>query len=309
MNPTSPQGGDPQVSVVLINRNDSAWLPASISSVLAQQDVTFELVVVDDGSTDQSPEVIRDLAARDARIRPLLLQENVGISGARNRGIEISRGEYIALIDSDDIYLPTTLRDMLAGFLDARSRKPDLCFLACDAWLISESGRRFGRYITSNYWGRMVLEDPPKWSLPSTWFFPKDVPVRFFEPYMVGEAPIFVERMSAHGSIAFLGEPLVEYRMRAKSVSNASGQRTLRGFNASAESIRLGRLDNPLLPEEVPLPGWRQTAAWIHGRNAKALAANGKWLAAARETTIALLANPRRCLDKLTGFFKQKARR
>jgi glycosyltransferase involved in cell wall biosynthesis len=308
MNPTSLQNSDPQVSVVLINRNDSAWLPASIASVLAQKEISFELVVVDDGSTDESPTVILDLASRDSRVRPLLLSTNVGISGARNRGIEISKGDYIALIDSDDIYLPTTLRDMLAGYLEAKRQKPDVCFLACDAWLISESGKRFGRYITSNYWGRMVIEDPPKWSLPSTWFFPKAVPVRFFEPYMVGEAPIFVERMAAYGAIAFLGEPLVEYRMRAKSVSNASGQRTLRGFNAAAESIRLGRLNTPLLPEEVPLPGWRQTAAWIHGRNAKALAANGKWLAASRETAIALIANPQRCVEKLSVVIKQMIR-
>jgi glycosyltransferase involved in cell wall biosynthesis len=296
----------PTVSVVMINRNDSAWLPAAVESVLATENVSFELIVVDDASNDSSPHLIVDYGRKDSRIHPLLLQTNVGISAARNRGIDKARGEFIALIDSDDLFLPHTLESMITAFDEARGMREDVCFLATDAWLISEQGRRFGRYITPNYWDRMVLDDPPKWTLPSTWFFRKDTPVRFFEPYMVGEAPIFVERMAAHGAIAFCGKPLVEYRMRSKSVSNASGQRTLRGFNAANESIRQGRLDNPLLPEEVPLPGWRQTAAWIHGRNAKAYAANGRWIMAARETLIALVANPERCLSKIANYIKQR---
>jgi glycosyltransferase involved in cell wall biosynthesis len=297
----------PTVSVIMINRNDSTWLPAAVDSVLAQKEISFELIIVDDASTDGSPYLISELANRDKRIRAVLLDTNVGISGARNRGIDKALGEFIALIDSDDLYLPTTLRDMNTAFKEAREKRQEVCFLATDAWLISENGKRFGRYITPNFWGKLMLDDSPKWTLPSTWFFPKSIPVRFFEPYMVGEAPIFVERMAAYGAIAFQGDPLVEYRMRAKSVSNASGQRTLRGFNAANESIRLGRLENPLLPEEVPQPGWRQTAAWIHGRNAKAFAANGKWIMAMRETMIALIANPERCLYKVKHFLKQKA--
>lgn len=293
----------PLVSVVMINRNDSTWLPDAVDSVLSQKGISFELIIVDDASTDDSPTILADVAKKNPQIRPLFLQENVGISGARNRGIEIANGTFISLIDSDDRYLPDTLTRFHESFLNAKKLDSKTCFLMSDAWLINEKNQRFGRYITREYWGELNITSPPLWTLPSAWFFPKAVPVRFFEPYMVGEAPIFVNRMAEYGTVAFLGEPLIEYRMRAKSVSNVSGRRTLRSFNATAASTRLGRLELPLLPEEVPLPSWRQTATWTHGRNAKALAANNRWFSAGLEVALACIANPSRTFKRIWHWF------
>jgi len=305
----------PEISVVMINRNESAWLPAAADSVLAQTHPSFELVIVDDASSDRSPELISSLAARHTQIRPVLLRENAGISGARNRGIENASGKFIALIDSDDCYLPDTLRAMASAFRQVAELLPDTVMLATDAWLINEAGQRRGRYISPEYFeslhvgpppaGVQSLDwppqiegctirqiPPPMWLLPSTWFFPKAVRTRFHEPYRIVDAPIFLARMAAEGRIAFLGLPLVDYRIRMSSVTNSKGSLNLRIRNATAESIRLGRLTDPLGPDEVPEPPWRQVASWTHGRNAKAAALNERKWKALTETVRAAIADP-----------------
>ncbi len=296
----------PLFSVVMINRNDAPWIPGAVESVLTQKDVDFELIFVDDGSSDASPDVIRELARRDSRVMPVILSENVGISAARNRGIDAARGEFIALLDSDDRFLPDTLGSYHKNWIELSRAEPRMCMLATDAWLINEKGARFGRYFTTDHWGKVTTRDAPRWLLPSTWMFPKAVPVRFHEPYRIVDAPIFIARMFAHGAVGFVGEPMMEYRLRSKSVSNSKGALNLRIRNATAVSIERGLLDNPLGPEDLPDPLWSQVAAWTHGRNAKALAANGRWFAAAWEGFLAFLARPFYSGRKILEMLRQR---
>ena len=91
-----------KISVIIPVYNTAAYLPACLDSVLAQTYRDIEVVVVDDGSNDSSGEVCDDYACRDGRIT-VVHQENGGPSAARNRGLEIANGEYIAFIDSDDV--------------------------------------------------------------------------------------------------------------------------------------------------------------------------------------------------------------
>ncbi|MBR5715344.1 MAG: glycosyltransferase family 2 protein [Bacteroidales bacterium] len=90
------------ISVILPVYNTAAYLSACLDSVLAQTYRDIEVILVDDGSTDGSAEVCDDYACRDARVT-VLHQENGGPSAARNRGLEIASGEYVAFIDSDDV--------------------------------------------------------------------------------------------------------------------------------------------------------------------------------------------------------------
>lgn len=103
----------PKVSVILPAYNCSAYLNDSISSVLSQTFKDFELIVVDDGSTDSTEKIVGRFS--DARIiykkRP-----HSGLSASRNFGIDISRGEYIAFIDGDDIFLPEKLARQVDAF-------------------------------------------------------------------------------------------------------------------------------------------------------------------------------------------------
>lgn len=100
----------PKVSVILTSFNNGKYLGEAIESILAQEFEDYELILVDDGSEDDSVEIIKAHAKRDSRIRSLFLDCNTGASGARNRGFDVADGEYIAYMDSDDVSLPTRLK-------------------------------------------------------------------------------------------------------------------------------------------------------------------------------------------------------
>ena len=99
----------PVVSVIMPVYNGEKYVAEAIESILTQTFTDFEFIIVDDCSQDGSVEIIRDYAKRDGRIRFLRQERNMGVSLARNRGIEAAAGEYIAFMDSDDISLPTRL--------------------------------------------------------------------------------------------------------------------------------------------------------------------------------------------------------
>jgi glycosyltransferase involved in cell wall biosynthesis len=109
--------GQPDISVVLATYNRRGSLPRAIASVLAQKDANFELIVVDDASTDDTGAYLATLD--DPRIRVITAKRNAGPSAARNLGIETARGGVIAFLDSDDAYRPRRLAAALAPFADA----------------------------------------------------------------------------------------------------------------------------------------------------------------------------------------------
>jgi len=102
-----------RVSVVMPVHNAGGYLRAAIESVLAQTMPDFELVLVDDGSTDGSGAVCDEFASRDRRVR-VVRQANAGICRARNVGMEASTGEWLAFCDHDDLYMPQFLELALA---------------------------------------------------------------------------------------------------------------------------------------------------------------------------------------------------
>ena len=109
----------PAVSVIMPVYNSEKFLEESADSVLSQQYDSLELLMIDDGSTDTSRDIIRKLAAKDQRVKPLFLQSNAGSAGARNAGIKEASGRFIAFLDSDDIWLPTKLAAQLPFMQEA----------------------------------------------------------------------------------------------------------------------------------------------------------------------------------------------
>ncbi|MBL1099492.1 glycosyltransferase family 2 protein [Streptomyces coffeae] len=105
----------PLVSVVMPVHNSAATLGPSVRSVLAQTHTDLELLITDDASSDDSMDLLRELARQDERVLPEAAARQGGAAKARNLAIARARGDYIAFLDSDDMWLPTKLEKQL-GF-------------------------------------------------------------------------------------------------------------------------------------------------------------------------------------------------
>jgi len=141
----------PRVTVIIPSYNYAWCVGEAIASVQAQTFTDWELVVVEDGSTDESAEVIEACAAQDSRIR-LYRQENRGLSAARNAGFWLARGDYVALLDCDDKYLPEKLAQQVA-YLD---KHPEVGMVYADCLL--EDGSVWQNHPHEAFWYERLTE-------------------------------------------------------------------------------------------------------------------------------------------------------
>lgn len=123
------------VSVIIPTYNRKLYVQEAVDSVLAQTYTDYEIIVIDDGSTDGTSEA---LSFRYGDKIQYVWQENQGESVARNRGVELAQGKYIAFLDSDDLWLPEKLSEQIL-FLD---KYPNFSFVFTQAWQIDADGRK-----------------------------------------------------------------------------------------------------------------------------------------------------------------------
>ena len=143
----------PRVSIVLPVFNGEELIRNSIASVLSQTFNDFELIIINDGSTDKTPDIIREFD--DDRIKTFSYA-NSGLSKSRNRGVSKSRGEYIAFLDHDDVWMPDKLEQQLYRF--QAEDKPDIVY--GQTQLIDRKGNptTFSRFGRSFAGGESVFE-------------------------------------------------------------------------------------------------------------------------------------------------------
>lgn len=132
----------PLVAVIMAVYNCEKWLRASIASILAQTFTNFELIVVDDGSTDSSLSIISEYARNDRRVR-VIRKANTGLAESLNAAISISRSPYLARMDGDDICLPERFEKQVA-FLESH---PAIDILGGSAIVIDNAGNVSGRLM------------------------------------------------------------------------------------------------------------------------------------------------------------------
>jgi glycosyltransferase involved in cell wall biosynthesis len=131
-------------TVVIAAYNAARTIGSSIRSVLAQTEQNFEVVVVDDGSTDGTAD--RAASIGDDRIR-VLTQPNRGPSAARNKGIAVANGTFVSVLDADDLWLPEYL-EVMGAALDA---DPRAAFAYTDAWVLDDETGRIRRRSAMSY--------------------------------------------------------------------------------------------------------------------------------------------------------------
>lgn len=135
MEEVTQEPSGPEVSIVMSVFNGAQYLRESIESILQQRDVSLELIVVNDGSSDNSAEILMEIASSDPRV-VVIEQQNAGLTAALIRGCQVARGEFIARQDADDISLP----DRLSQQRDALRQDKSLVFISSSAQGIGPNG-------------------------------------------------------------------------------------------------------------------------------------------------------------------------
>ena len=217
----------PEVSIITPVYNGERYLGEAIKSVLAQTWQDWELIVIDDGSTDETPNILRSFG--DPRI-VCIRQENQGAARARNTGLDAARGEYIAFLDADDLYLPSALAD-LAHFL---RRNPQYDVVFSDGHVCDETGRTQSRLseVRPGVYTGDILEPLVLTSSVIT------VPVctmtrrtsieryeaRFDDKLVLGEDRDFWIQLARHVQFGYLDKLTCSYRVHQTSTQRTSGQ-------------------------------------------------------------------------------------
>ncbi|MCX5797021.1 MAG: glycosyltransferase family A protein [Elusimicrobia bacterium] len=172
---------EPFFSVVVPTYNVARMCAAAVLSVLAQSEGDFELFVVDDGSTDETPRLLSRLPG-DPRLHLVRMERNSGQHACRNRAIRMARGRFVTFLDSDDLYLPGRLE----AFRRAAEARPAAGFWFSNAYL-----RRFGRVISRLFDpGRAI----PQGRVPG-WYAVGDK----FLPYVTTNVAVRREAFTRHG--------------------------------------------------------------------------------------------------------------
>lgn len=209
----------PLVSVVIPAFNAKKWIAEAIDSVLAQTFEDYEIVVVDDGSTDATEQALGGLI-RAKQIR-FFRQQNSGVSAARNRGVDESRGELIAFLDADDLFHPEKLRKQVALF----DQQPDLGFVYANFEKFADAGGELGVRDMGQFRGRVYPGILQEWSalmaLP-TLMVPKQVFQAlggFDESVSWGEDIDLYFRITREYAIDLVPEALCRVRVHPASAS------------------------------------------------------------------------------------------
>ena len=133
---------NPKVTVLIPVFNRERFVDEAIRSVIEQDFDDFELLLVDDGSTDRTPEVLETWTKRDARVVVVTSAMNQGIPGALNLGLAHARGKYVARLDSDDLMMPRRLAEQ-AAVLDAH---PEVVLVSCAYDIVDVEGNHLGTW-------------------------------------------------------------------------------------------------------------------------------------------------------------------
>lgn len=285
-----------KASIVIPTYNAAAFVSKAIGSAQRQDLGDLEIILVDDGSADATVPVIQKLAETDPRIRILRLPDNQGPAAARNLGFQAARGEWIAVLDADDLWKPERLSSLIPI---AEHRKADL--IADNQILCSpEDGRpvrtgfRSRRAIVDLNLSRLFRYDRPGRSFTYGWLKPvirrtfwQNSGVRYNPGIRHGEDFHFLAELLFHGAKAFIYcEPYYFYTLRSTpggALSNLS--RTTPAFEQIAKNSDL--LLHTYAPQMTPhlrrLMASRRSRviAWPSTRKLKELIAACHWTSAA----------------------------
>jgi glycosyltransferase involved in cell wall biosynthesis len=223
---TKSKKSEPLITVLMAVYNGERWLHDSINSILDQTYTNFEFIIINDGSTDNSPQIINKFAFNDSRIT-IYNKKNSGLTDSLNFGIQKAKGKWIARIDADDISSPCRLKKQLERtFLD-----DDIVLVGSGLIIIDENGER-GKAHTYSAKSSILKQKISK-GLPffphSSAFFKLNIAVElggYRSQFIRSQDQDLWLRLAQVGEIGCIKEPLVLLRKHDQQISlDNSGQR------------------------------------------------------------------------------------
>ena len=225
----------PLVSIIIPAFNASAWITDAIKSVLEQSYKNWELIIVNDGSTDNTFETASSF--KDKRIR-VMSQENRGVSAARNSGLAKMNGEYFCFLDADDI-LPS---DSLAARVELFLEKPDVNFVDGRVEVRDMNQKKILRVYQPTFQGNpfdKLINLSGECYLGLTWMIRRDQnkTYRFNEGMTHCEDLLFFTELSQDGIYDYVEQTVLIYRINPKSaMSNLKGLES--GYNKMIHELK-----------------------------------------------------------------------
>jgi glycosyltransferase involved in cell wall biosynthesis len=211
--------GAPAVSVLMAVYSGREYLRESVQSILDQSFTDFEFIIIDDGSKDGSPNIVRDFAQKDARVQ-LITQDNMGLTRSLNKGINLARGRYLARMDSDDIALPLRFQKQVE-FLDSH---PDHVMVGSQVLLIDPDGDPLCEKAQTQY-GHEAIEAAlldKGWPLVHPAVMIRMQTLRdiggYDERYRTNQDHDLFIRLCERGKVENLPQVLLQYRQHFSSV-------------------------------------------------------------------------------------------
>ncbi len=208
----------PRVSLVMPAYNAAPYLRQAIDSVLGQTFTDFEMIVVDDASTDQTPDILA--AYTDPRLRVVRNDQNIGVVGTRNRGMAMVRGELVAPFDADDVSLPTRIEKQVAYLQE----NPGVVLVGTATRYLERGEVKPGKAVhdTAPMMMRWLLHVTNPLGHSTLMYRASAVAALgelMIEAFYYAEDFEFSHRLLTQGDVGFLNEPLLLYRRHPQAVS------------------------------------------------------------------------------------------
>jgi glycosyltransferase involved in cell wall biosynthesis len=235
----------PKVSIITGAYNAQDFISETIKSVLSQSFCDFEWIIIDDGSTDDTPAILAKAQEEDARIK-LCSHENMGLTQTLNVGLEKATGEFIARIDCDDLWEYEKLEKQVE-FLDSH---PEVGLLACNYEQIDEDGNHLGKshapYLSDH---DTICKSFIKFNpfVHSSVMFRRSIldKVGGYDPHFKYTQDYqYWVRMAQHTKLTSLKDVLVYHRVSKQAIS-FSKLREQRGFALSAKLLAFNVFKHP----------------------------------------------------------------
>jgi len=261
----------PKVSVIMACHNSSRYLDEAIGSVLSQTLDDLELIVIDDYSIDNTLEIARRYQVEDDRVTVISMPKNSGCAVARNVGVRAARGEWLGILDSDDVAMPERFEEQMS----LANNGQDLVLIGSDFISIDQNGLKIKahKYPTDHETLAKRLESLGAFPAHPSIVYRRDMVEKlsgYNSRYNSAEDYDLWLRLSEAGKLASVDKPLVKYRRHEKNMSyleNGKLQIRLGVVATTCHFLRVHDYPDPSAGNDEET--WQKFVAWIDERITK----------------------------------------